>query len=134
VTDNRGVDAGSVVAEFWRRIQARDWDGMRSLLADDVTIEWPNSLLRISGADNVVEFNRTYPEGWSIDVRRVVAEGDVAVSEVRVPHETFGPSYVVALYEVDEGRITRGREYWTEERYEPPPAERAQWFEPMENT
>ena len=126
------MDAGSVVTEFWRRIQARDWDGMRSLLADDVTIEWPNSLLRISGADNIVEFNRTYPEGWSIDVQRVVAEGNTAVSEVRVPHEAVGPFYVVAFYEVDDGRITRGREYWTEERYEPPSPERARWFEPIE--
>jgi limonene-1,2-epoxide hydrolase len=123
------VEPSEVVAELWRRIQARDWDGMNALLADEVVIEWPNALVRIRGRANVVEFNRTYPEGWSIDVRRVVAEGNTVVSEVRVPHPIVGPHYVVGIYEVDGDRVVSGREYWTEERFEQPGPERAQWFE-----
>lgn len=122
---------GDVVAEFWRRIQARDWAGVSELLVEDLIVEWPNALVRIRGRDNFVEFNRSYPEGWSIDVRRIIAEGNTVVSEVRVPHPTVGPHYALAIYEVDRGRITRGREYWIEERFEEPAPERARWFEPI---
>src|SRR5438094_6259629 len=69
---NRTVGPSEIVAEFWRRIQSRDWDGVGDLLADDFVLEWPNARVRI-----------------------------------------------------------RGREYWVEERYEKPAADRSRWFEPM---
>jgi limonene-1,2-epoxide hydrolase len=118
-----------VVAEFWARIQARDWDAVAGLLAEDVVLDWPNAQLRISGRENVVEFNRSYPEGWSIEVLNVVADGSTVASEVRVPHSTIGLFYALSVYEVEAGRIARGREYWVEERPEEPPPERARWFE-----
>jgi hypothetical protein len=49
---------------------------------------------------------------------------------VRVPHATLGPYYAVSFFEVEGGRLTRGREYWVEERFELPD-DRARWFEPM---
>ena len=78
-----------------------------------------------------MEFNRSYPEGWSIEVLRIVAEGSTVVTEVRVPHPTVGPYYALSFYEVDGDRITSGREYWVMEAYEEPAAQRARWFEPM---
>jgi len=70
-------------------------------------------------------------EGWSIEVLAVVAAGEIAVSEVRVPHPTVGPYYALSFFEVQGGRLARGREYWVEEDYEAPGPERARWFEPM---
>jgi ketosteroid isomerase-like protein len=130
-TDNPDVEPRAVVREFWSRIQARDWDGLAELLASDVVLEWPNELVRIRGRANVVEFNRTYPEGWSIEVLSLVAEGSTVVSEVRVPHPTAGPYYALTFLEVEDGLVTRGREYWVEERYEEPPPARAHLFEDM---
>jgi hypothetical protein len=57
--------------------------------------------------------------------------GNIAVSEVRVPHPTVGPHYALSFLEVEGGRLARGREYWVEERYEKPGPERARWFERM---
>jgi ketosteroid isomerase-like protein len=125
------MDAGEVVAELWRRIQTRNWDGVGDLLAEDFVLEWPHEQVRIRGRANFVAFNRNYPEGWEIQVLRIVAEGDIAVSEVRVPHPTVGLWYALSFFEVEEGRLARGREYWVAERYEEPAPERAQWFEPM---
>jgi limonene-1,2-epoxide hydrolase len=125
------VEPSEVVAEFWRRIQARDWGGVSDLLAEEVVIEWPNALVQMRGRANVVDFNRSYPEGWSIEVRRIVAEGNTVASEVRVPHPTVGPHYVLAIYELDANRIVRGREYWSEERFEEPSGDRVRWFEPL---
>jgi ketosteroid isomerase-like protein len=125
------VEPSDVVAELWGRIQARDWDGVGELLAEDFVLEWPHDLVRLRGRENFVEFNRSYPEGWSIEVLRIAAEGSTVVSEVRVPHPTVGPYYALSFYEVDGGRITSAREYWVEEAYEEPAADRARWFERM---
>ena len=57
------MDAKKVASEFWRRIQARDWDGLGALLAEDFVVEWPYAGLRIRGRANFVGFNREYPEG-----------------------------------------------------------------------
>jgi limonene-1,2-epoxide hydrolase len=119
------------VAEFWHRIQARDWDALAELLVEGFVVEWPNERMRIRGRANFIEFNRTYPEGWSIEVLRIVAEGNTAVSEVRVPHPDVGPFYALSFYGVEQGRLVSGREYWVEERYEEPAPERARWFERM---
>ena len=125
------MNPGDVVAELWRRIQARDWDGVGALIADDFILEWPHDQVRIRGRENFVEFNRAYPEGWSIEVLRIIANGNVAVSEVRVPHPTVGPWYALSFFEVEEGRVARGREYWVAEHAEELAPERARWFERM---
>ncbi|HSO93001.1 MAG TPA: nuclear transport factor 2 family protein [Candidatus Dormibacteraeota bacterium] len=125
------MQPSEVVAEFWRRIQARDWDGVGELLAEDFVLEWPNAQLRIRGRTNFVGFNRSYPEGWSIQVLQIVAAGNIAVSEVRVPHPTVGPHYALSFFEAAEGRLLRAREYWVEERQEKLAPDRARWFAPM---
>ncbi len=125
------MDAGQVVAELWRRIQARDWDRLAELLADDFVLEWPDVHLRIRGPANYVDFNRAYPEGWVIEVLRIVAEGHTAVSEVHVPHPTVGPHFAISFFQADGGRLSRGREYWLAEHSEAPSPERARWLEPM---
>ena len=78
-----------------------------------------------------MEFNRSYPEGWSIELLRIVVHGSTVVSEVRVPHPTVGPYYALSFYEVDGDRIASCREYWVMETYEEPVDERVRWFEPM---
>jgi hypothetical protein len=101
------------------------------LLAEDFVLEWPQDLLRLRGRANFVEFNRSYPEGRSIEVLQIIAEGSTVVSEVHVPHATVGPHYALSFFNVTEAHITSCREYWVMEAYEEPSTERAQWFEPM---
>jgi ketosteroid isomerase-like protein len=125
------VDPSEVITQLWARIQARDWEGVGDLLAEGFVLEWPHELVLLRGRASFVEFNRRYPEGWSIEVLRIVAQGGTVVSEVRVPHPTVGPHYALTFFEVDEGRIASAREYWVAEAYEEPAGERARWFEPM---
>ena len=125
------MKVSDLASEFWRRIEARDWDGLGELLAEDFTVEWPNARTRIRGRENFVGFNRTYPEGWSIEVLRIVTDGSTAVSEVRVPHPEVGPYYVLSFLEVEGGLAKRGRKYWVEQRYEQPRRESARWLEDM---
>ncbi|MFF7606155.1 nuclear transport factor 2 family protein [Streptomyces parvulus] len=121
----------AVVQEFWARMQARDWAGLGALLADDLVVEWPVSGERIVGRADFVGVNAEYPEGWSIRVLRVVSDGETVVSEVEVPHETMGVHRVVSLWTVRDGRITAGREYWTEPGSDPSPQWREAFVRPL---
>jgi ketosteroid isomerase-like protein len=118
-----------IVRGLWDRIQARDWAGVSELLADDLVVEWPVSGERIVGRANFVSINAEYPEGWAITVLRIVADGEVVVSEVEVPHEAMGIHRVASFWTVRDGKIAGGREYWTELGSDPSPAWRAAYVQ-----
>ncbi len=113
--------AAGVVRQVWERMQARDWAGLRSLLADDVVVGWPVTAELIEGAEAFVRVNAEYPRGWSIAVLDVLADGDRAVSEVEVVHEGVEVFRAVSLWTVRGGRVVSGREYWTSPGAETPP-------------
>ena len=119
-----------LVHELWRLFEARDWDAAEALLAPDFVCEWPHSGERMRGAASFVAVNREYPEGWSIRVRWVIAQGDQVVSEVDVVHgeKTF---HAASFFTVAGGKLARATEYWVEAGHEAPPAWRARWTERM---
>ncbi|WBC14981.1 nuclear transport factor 2 family protein [Micromonospora sp. WMMA1998] len=121
------MEPTEVVQELWDRMQARNWVGLGELLADDLVVEWPVSAERIVGRDNYVRVNAEYPEGWSIRVLRIVADGGSVVSEVEVPHDAVGLHRVASFWTVRDGRVIDGREYWTCPGSDPAPAWRARW-------
>ncbi|MGW7661690.1 nuclear transport factor 2 family protein [Streptomyces sp. NPDC054756] len=123
------MEPSETVRLLWHRMRARDWAGVGALLADDVIVEWPVSGERIRGRENYIRVNAEYPEGWSIEVLRVVAHGHDVVSEVEVPHDTMGTHRVASFWTVRDGLITEGREYWTELGADPSPAWRAAYVE-----
>ncbi|MBX3030157.1 MAG: nuclear transport factor 2 family protein [Chloroflexi bacterium] len=118
-----------VVRAFWERMQARDWDGVRATLADDVIVDWLETNERFVGASNVVSVNAAYPEGWEIRVLRLVERDALVVAEVEVPHAGVGVFRAAAFMEVAEGRIVRSVEYWVQVGGSEPPAWRAAYAE-----
>lgn len=123
------MEPSKVVQAFWDRMQARDWKGLGELLAEDLVVEWPVSGERIEGCGNFVRINAEYPEGWAIRVLRIVADGEVVVSEVEVPHDAMGVHRVVSFWTVRGGKIVDGREYWTEPGSDPSPEWRASYVQ-----
>src|SRR6476619_6566456 len=87
--------AVAVVDGVWRHLEARDWPAARALLADDLVVELPATGERFTSADAFIAFNSHYPDGWSLEVQRVVpggrsaaldgGEAELVVSEVQVP-------------------------------------------------
>jgi ketosteroid isomerase-like protein len=114
-----------VVRSFWAAITARDWAGMAALLHPDVIVAWPATGERFVGRDNVVAVNAEYPEGWSIQVLRVMGDEEIVVSEVEVPHEGLGVFRAASFWTVRDGVIVAGTEYWVGVGAEEPPAWRA---------
>ncbi|SED48532.1 Ketosteroid isomerase-related protein [Streptomyces sp. 2131.1] len=125
------MEPSKVIETLWARIQGRDWAGVAELVAEDAVVEWPVSLERIVGRDNFVAVNREYPEGWSIRVLKVVAQGDEVVSEVEVPHDGLGLFRAASFWTVRDGRVVRGTEYWTGVGADPRPEWRTGFVESM---
>jgi ketosteroid isomerase-like protein len=92
-------------------------------------VEWPVSGERIVGREDYLAINREYPEGWTIRLLRVLAEGEVVVSEVEVPHDGMGVHRAVSFWTVRDGRIVDGREYWTALGSDPSPEWRARYVQ-----
>jgi ketosteroid isomerase-like protein len=114
-----------VVRAFWERMQERDWDGVRAMLAPDAVAVWAETNERFAGRDAIVRVNAEYPEGWEICVLRLVEQGNTVVAEVEVPQEGVGVFRVAAFMEVEDGRIARSMEYWVQVGGAEPPAWRA---------
>ena len=102
-------------------MEARDWDATGATLAENVVVDWPHTGERFQSRENVVGVNRAYPEGWSIEVRRIVADGDAVAAEVAVA-EPGGVAHCSGFYQLEAGLIARATEYWTDAGAEEPPA------------
>jgi limonene-1,2-epoxide hydrolase len=111
-------------------MEARDWDAVAEQLHPDVVVDWPNTAERMRGRDNYLAVQREYPEGWHIEVLRIVDGGETVVSEVRVDHE--GQRFFAgSFFEVHDGRIVRAVEYWSDGEPSPAPGWRARWMEAL---
>lgn len=110
-----------VVRRMWELFQARDWDEAMDCFHPDLVVEYPVTSERFESAERFVAMNRDYPEGWTIDVRRILAKGDEVVSEVAVP--LGDDKHVsIAFSTVRDGRIARMKDYWVLEGSEEQPA------------
>ncbi len=115
---------------LWERMEARDWEGVEAQLHPDVVVDWPNTAERMRGRDAYLGVQRAYPEGWHIEVLRIVDGDETAASEVRVEHE--GERFFAASFvELENGRIRRAVEYWSDGEPAAAPAWRAPWTEPL---
>ncbi|HEX2377634.1 MAG TPA: nuclear transport factor 2 family protein [Gaiellales bacterium] len=111
-----------VVESFWAAMQENDWARAADHLADGCVIDWPCSGEQIVGRDDYAAVQATYPTGtgrWSFDIHRIVAEGDVVVSEATVT-DGEQAARVIAFSILGDGRIVHQIEYWPMP-YEAPP-------------
>ncbi|MEU9797445.1 nuclear transport factor 2 family protein [Streptomyces sp. NPDC051000] len=122
----------SVVARLWERIEARDWDGVSELIAEDAVIEWPVSSERIVGRANFIAVlsDDTDTDEGPVEVLRILADGDLVVTEVEIPQDHV-VYRAVSLWTVRDGEIVGAREYWTSPGQDPAPRWRAGYVEPL---
>ncbi|MCX4692437.1 nuclear transport factor 2 family protein [Streptomyces sp. NBC_01408] len=121
-----------VVAQLWERIEARDWDGVARLIAEDAVIEWPVSGERIVGRANFIAVNSDdgYSDERSVELLRILADGDLVVTEVEMPQDHV-LYRAVSLWTVRNGEVVSAREYWTSPGQDPAPRWRAGYVESL---
>jgi limonene-1,2-epoxide hydrolase len=112
----------AVVESFWAAMQDNDWERAAGHFTEGCAIDWPCSGERIVGRADFAALQARYPTQtgrWSFDVHRIVAEGDVVVSEVTTT-DGEQAARVVAFSILDGDRIGYQVEYWPMP-YEPRP-------------
>jgi hypothetical protein len=95
-------------------MQANEWDKASAYLAADCVIDWPCSGERIVGRRDFASIQARYHTNtghWSFEVHRLVADGDVVVSEVTVT-DGEQSTRVIAFSELEAGQVVRQIEYW----------------------
>jgi ketosteroid isomerase-like protein len=119
------MEATALVRELYECYQRRDWDAAADLLHPDATLDMPATRERLPGREQVIEFQREYPEPWGdLSVLRVLGGGDEACTEVEItgPKHTFR---LAAFWRTDGDLLVEGIEYWVTVGGEQPPPGRA---------
>lgn len=116
------------VERFWTLMATNEFARVGEVLAEDFLLHWPQSGERIRGAANFAGMNQDYPaQGrWQFDVRRLLVDGNQAVTETHVTDGTVTGT-AVSFFTVADGRVTTITEYWPDPF--PAPANRARWVE-----
>ncbi|OYW01735.1 MAG: hypothetical protein B7Z58_10475 [Acidiphilium sp. 37-64-53] len=75
-------DASALVIEFWRLMATNDFHAVGDVLAQEFTLEWPQSGELIRGPRNFALLNAEYPaQGpWRFTINQIVAQGETVVS------------------------------------------------------
>ncbi|GHI88820.1 hypothetical protein Sxan_61840 [Streptomyces xanthophaeus] len=120
------------MAQLWERIEARDWDGVAKLIAEDAVIEWPVSGERIVGRANFIAVNSDdgFADERSVELLRILADGDLVVTEIEMPQDHV-VYRAVSLWTVRDGEVVAAREYWTSPGQDPAPRWRAGYVEAL---
>ena len=117
-------DAAELVRSLYERYQDRDWAAAAGLLHPQAEVSMPATAEHLVGGDAVLALQVDYPEPWGdLTVLRVV--GDPAAAPAVAEIEIAGPAGTfrcAAFWDVRDGRLHRGVEYWvTVGGEEPPP-------------
>lgn len=109
------------VRRFFTLLEARAWDDLRALVADDLVYEVPQTRERIRGATAWLQFCADFPGEWHLAVDRVVldpVEREAAVVVAASLDGTPLPNLALLRFD-DAGLVTRLEDWWPEP-YEPP--------------
>ncbi|MFG3704526.1 nuclear transport factor 2 family protein [Micromonospora sp. NPDC047670] len=110
----------ATVSAYWTALEARDWDTLAGLLADDVVYHMPQTRERIVGRESFLRFNQEYPGDWHLAVTRAVASGRHAATWTTSAYQ--GEQLpATSFFDLDDAGLVREvTEFWPA-AYEPPP-------------
>jgi predicted ester cyclase len=113
------AETRQIATAYVDSLEQRDWDRLKTLLADDVVYEMPQTRERIRGKPAFLQFNMEYPGDWHLRVRRMVADGRFAALWIDARVSDEGQDACVWLEVGGHGLVERITDYWPEP-YDPP--------------
>ena len=111
----------TIVEDFWATLYRRDWEALAGFFAEDATytdVPTPPEDLAVGPAQILrrLRLGLEPISGYEHDLRLMVAEGDVVVTEhAETWHWHTGESVTlpfVTVQELRDGRIVRWFDYW----------------------
>src|SRR5262245_59675848 len=122
----------AVLDEHWAALAAGDLEKEQDIYADNVVLDYPQSMESISNRGNIQalsEHQPSKPAGFKI--RRIIGNGDLWITEYCTIHEGR-PLPTVSIMEFHDGKVIHETQYFANP-FEPP-AWRDQWVERMNET
>lgn len=120
------TDATRFVDTYLNALQGGDLDAVEELYLADAVQEWPHSVERLVGRDNIMAVNRNYPRMPAMNVRNVHAQGDLVTPEIELDYN--GEKYFGAsIFELKDDKVAHQTDYFPQP-FETPQW-RAQWLE-----
>lgn len=110
----------ATIRRFWETTEARDWDALAEVLADDLVYEMEQTRERVQGRTAFLRFFREFPGDWHLALRRVIADdldAGVSVVDFRIDGESM--TGITFFTFGADGLVTRLEDVWPEP-YEPP--------------
>jgi ketosteroid isomerase-like protein len=102
-----------------------------ALLSDDAQVAMVATGETLNGRDEVIRFQRAYPEPWGrITLLTVIGDDRAAAVEFDVRGEA-GLFRCAALWQAADGRLVEGTEYWVTPGGETPPQTRESWAQDL---
>jgi hypothetical protein len=118
--DTPGTTA-DVAATYFRSWVARDWDTLRSILADDVTFDGP--LASIEGADTCLQGLQGMSQiVTDVDVQHVFVDGPDVLTWFDLHTSVADPVPTANWSHVEDGKVTRIRVAFDARPLAPPPS------------
>ncbi|HEY9242854.1 MAG TPA: nuclear transport factor 2 family protein [Streptosporangiaceae bacterium] len=106
--------------------QARDWARAETYLHPDAVLDMPATGERLVGREQVLRFQREYPEPWGeLEVLRTLGDDASAAAEVQVRAPGGDLFRMAAVWVLRDGRLASGTEYWVDPGGAPPPGRTA---------
>ena len=112
------MDTAEVLWAFGSRINDRDWDGLATLLHEDLSVRLLHTGEELDKAA-YVRLNREYPVEVDFVIDEVVADGERGVSRARTGNADVD-YWVASFAVVRDGLIVDLVEVWTAEVGDPP--------------
>ncbi|MFI5064079.1 MAG: nuclear transport factor 2 family protein [Streptosporangiales bacterium] len=119
------MDAPDLARALYTAYQARDWARAQACLHPDAEVAMLATSERLAGREQVIRFQREFPEPWGeLAVLRALGDARAAAVEVEV-RARDGVFRMAAFWDVRDGLLARGTEYWVDPGGSPPPGRAA---------
>jgi len=122
-------DIRQTIERYWNAVNARNFDAVREIFAEDVFVEWPQSGERVRGKEACINVFANYPGGSPklLGIRRVMGQGDLWVAETDFEYPDGKRYLTVGIFEFRGGKIAHEVDYFAEPF--PAPEWRMQWVD-----
>jgi len=122
--------AEDTVREFWRLMATNDFYAVKAVLADNFTLDWPQTNEHIPSPENFCALNTAYPAAgpWRFTLNRLVASETEAVTDVSIT-DGLTQARAITFFTVHDAKIQKITEYWPEPAT--PPHDRTQWTQSL---
>ncbi len=120
------MDAADLVRDLYEAYQARAWARAAARLHPGALVEMPGTGERLDGREEVIAFQRSYPEPWGVlTVLRVLVDREGAAAEAGIVDPGGQRHAMAAFWRTRDGLLHHGVEYWVTVGGDSPPASRA---------